>query len=233
MLPTDPRHTGGTIVGTSFEDPSLGARSAFHASVKAVACARGRSTVLPTDPRHTGGTIAGAFRGPVPWPKEAALTDFTAPSEAAGNAARYRRERATLNAALAAAYGRKLKANQASWGRSTPRTGRAAEPAGANGGGRGRSPASRIRETLRARSLYVHLLRLITRDSRRPEVYSGTCARAAWPQCTSVCAASCRKAVRFASNLETEFICLNRQQQREVHSAHFVLSTFSSKFRSS
>ena len=187
-------------MGTSFEGPSLGARSAFHASVKAVACARGRSTVLPTDPRHTGGTIAGAFRGPVPWPKEAALTDFTAPSEAAGNAARYRRERATLNAALAAAYGRKLKANQASWGRSTPRAGRAAEPAGANGGGRGRSPASRIRETLRARSLYVHLLRLITRDSRRPEVYSGTCARAAWPQCTCVFAASCRKSVRFTNS---------------------------------
>ena len=90
--------------------------------------------------------------------------------------------RATLNAALAAAYGRKLKANQASWGRSTHRTGHAAEPAGAIGGGRGRSPASCIREMLRARGLYVHLLRLITRDSRRPEVYSGTCARAAWPQ---------------------------------------------------
>ena len=136
------------------------------------------------------GLSASPFEGRFPWPKEATLTDVTAPSDAAGNAARYRRERATLNAALAAAYGRKLKANQALWGRSTPRTGRGAEPAGANGGGRGRSPASRIRETLRARSLYVHLLRLITRDSRRPEVYSGTCARAAWPQCTSVCASS-------------------------------------------
>ena len=175
-----PTHgTQGAQSRAPFEGPSPGARSAFHASVKAVACARGRSTVLPTDPRHTGGTIAGAFRGPVPWPKEAALTDFTAPSEAAGNAARYRRERATLNAALAAAYGRKLKANQASWGRSTPCTGRAAEPAGAIGGGRGRSPASRIPETLRARSrMYIFfgpnaLLYARAQCSRTCETVSG------------------------------------------------------------
>ena len=76
------------------------------------------------------------------------------------------------------------------------RAGRVAERAGANGpGGRGRSPASRIRETLRARGLYVDLRRLITWDRRRPEVYSGTCARAAWPQCTCVFAASCHKSL--------------------------------------
>ena len=76
------------IARVPFQGPSPGARSAFHARVKAVVCARGRSTVLPTDPRHTG-LSAAPFEGRFRWPKEATLTDFIAPSVAEGSA-RYR-----------------------------------------------------------------------------------------------------------------------------------------------
>ena len=88
VLPTDPRHTRGTIAG-AFRGPVPWRAERFPRQCQGsslCAWAVDGATNRPTAHR---GLSAAPFEGRFPWPKEATLTDFIAFSVAEGSA-RYR-----------------------------------------------------------------------------------------------------------------------------------------------